>query len=110
MDSTQILYALHAGVDFIGLLMMTWWLYTLRGADKHPSIFYLCLWLMFLGGVVTQITHFYARTLYLQGDAEVYRGFITGWFWPARIFFNLTANVIVVVVLLYRRFLYSKVD
>lgn len=110
MDTVQVLYGLHAVVDLVGLAMMTWWIYTLRSIGKYPSIFYVCLWLMFLGGIVSQTLHLCARTLYLQEGAEVYKTFVSGWWWPARILFNLTANITVVIVLLYRRFLYTKVE
>jgi hypothetical protein len=109
MDWTLHLYGAHAVVDLIGLAMMTWWLYTLKEADKHPSIFYICLWLMFLGGVVNQGIMCYARSLrWCSPDA--FDTFVSGWWWPARLIVNLGANITVVCVLLYRRFLYSKAD
>ncbi len=106
MDLTLQLYGIHTVVDFIGLAMMTWWLYTLKEADKHPSVFYICLWLMFLGGVVCQGMNFYARSLGCR--TVVFEDFVSGWWWPARLIFNMAANITVVGVLLYRRFAIFK--
>ena len=108
-DWTLYLYGVHTVVDAIGLAMMTWWIYIILKAKKYPSIFYVCLWLMFLGGVENQATMFYARSLKWI-DPVAFNAFVSGWWWPFRLVFNFTANSIVVMVLIYRRLILSEKD
>jgi len=104
MDLTLFLYGTHFAVDIVGFLLMTWWLFTLYTNSKKISIFYICIWLMFLGGSIMETGNMIARWHCISGNAESLRTILMSDWWPIRVMLNTVADAVVVTVLIKRYF------
>lgn len=107
MDAALVMYAVNSITAFIGVGLMSWWIYTLIEADKKPSFFYWIILIMFIGDVCASGINVYARTLGLHSPAAFYAMSKT-YVWPLRYFPKVVGNGSAVALLLYRYFFVRK--
>lgn len=104
MDAAFIFYISHVVIDTVGAALMGWWMLKLSRAKKPVSVFYICLFMMFIGGLVSSGESAVCRYFYLIGDHETYRSILGSTTWHLRILINLMADLGATLILLYRFF------
>lgn len=105
IDFSFMFYLTHVTIDSVGICLMTWWICLLKRERRNVSIFYWCLLLMFLGGLISSGTSAYCRYWKLIDDMDHYKMVINAPYWHIRVLLNLIADGVVVVVMLHRAFI-----
>jgi hypothetical protein len=101
-DPAWLSYVIHGLIDFFGVLLMSWWIFMLLRAKKRVSIFYVCILLMFLGGLAYETTNAFSRSFFIQENVAAMHYLQTHWWWPSRVVLNITADAIVAIIMINR--------